>query len=142
MNRFLISIAFLFFFSVSCHAETTVEFLGFPVIKIQEGGIDRIPSNVLPEKRGEFQCIINKVGEKYYWASRENKEMIKIDSGKAFITYIALDGAGYVKVLKPEYYDQVLDSPVDAAFEYIEHMSIGLTTITYFGNNPNFPKKK
>lgn len=54
------------------------------------------------EKAANVRCVISKIEDRYYWASRENVEMVKIESG-AFITFLAVNGSGYVKVIKPEW---------------------------------------
>jgi len=43
-------------------------------------------------------CVIVKKGDKYYWKSRENKQLLKMDSG-AF-TYFIAPTSGYVKFIK------------------------------------------
>lgn len=45
--------------------------------------------------------VISKIGDNYYWASRKNVPMVKVGDG-AFTIYVAITGAGYVKVIKPE----------------------------------------
>ena len=45
--------------------------------------------------------VISQIGDNYYWASRENTPLVAIDAG-AFVTYFAVNGRGYVRVIKPE----------------------------------------
>ena len=79
--------------------------------------------------------VISKIGDNYYWASRKNVPMVKVGDG-AFTIYVAITGAGYVKVIKPEkfYKDAAsLLSGTAEKYDYIENMSIDLRTVTYWG---------
>jgi hypothetical protein len=79
---------------------------------------DVIEKEVMTDSQAsEFQVMIVRDGEDFYWASREYKPMLQIHSG---IYTIYLSSAGYVKVEEP-------------TGDYIEHMTIGLNTITYKG---------
>ena len=76
---------------------------------------------------------VSKIGDNYYWASRKNVPMVKVGDG-AFTIYVAITGAGYVKVIKPEkfYKDAAsLLSGTAERYDYIENMSIDLRTVTY-----------
>ena len=80
----------------------------------------------------DFLVAVKKDG-KYYWQSRENKEMRKMESG-AFIHFIA-PSSGYVKFIKPAFKSAAsLMSPTEAKFGYIEHLSIGLRSVNYWGD--------
>src|SRR5262245_35121856 len=81
-------------------AQATTVFAGLPGVKISEGGVERVPENVSRDRAVNLACVISRIGDKYYWASRENKEMVRIESG-AFITFLAVDGAGYVRIVAP-----------------------------------------
>jgi len=60
-------------------AETV--FIGFPKRKVSEAGLDRVVED-LPRKKGvNLRCVISRIRDKYYWASRENVRMIRIESG-------------------------------------------------------------
>ncbi|MEK6263144.1 MAG: hypothetical protein AABP62_31590 [Planctomycetota bacterium] len=43
-----------------------------------------------------LECVISEIDGKFYWASRENVLMRRVESG-AFITYVAANAAGYVR---------------------------------------------
>ena len=87
-------------------AKEMIIFTGVPELKISEGGINRVPENITKDKAPKFKCTITKIDDKYYWTSRENVELIPIASG-AFITYWAVNGQGYVRVVKPEMKEEV-----------------------------------
>jgi len=80
-------------------------------------------------------CVISEIGGKYYWASRENKPLVLIRGG-AFNTYIAADGSGYIRVTIPEM-KKTVDAMggAEADFDYVEHLLIGLSSVTYYGIN-------
>ena len=112
----------------------TVVFIGQPTHKVSEGGLERTPEVLNKSKSTASICVIVKVKDKYFWKTRENVEMIKIESG-AFVHFIA-PASGYVKYTKPEMRKFVeFMSPTEKKFGYIEHMSIGLRSVNYWGND-------
>ena len=107
-------------------------FKGRPSVKISEGGIDRTPEQVARDRAINLECVISQIGSSYYWASRENLQLSRIDSG-GFVTYVATNGAGYVRVVKPEAKAAAaLMSGTEERFDYVEHALIGLRSITYY----------
>lgn len=109
-------------------------FSGRPSIKISEGGVERLPEQLPREKAVNLGCVISQIGDSYYWASRENVELARIDSGGAFVTYLALNGSGYVRFIKPEFKKAAaLVSPAAGQFDYVEHLLLGLESVTYYG---------
>ena len=120
-------------------AKELVIFTGIPEIKISEGGVNRVPENLTKDKAIKFQCTITKIDDKYYWTSRENVELIPIASG-AFITYWAVNGSGYVRVIKPEMKEEVkkigaMAGDPEEKFDYVEHLLLGLKSVTYYGKS-------
>ena len=114
-------------------AQATTVFKGRPEIKVVERALNRDAGPVPQEQAPNLECIISRIGDRYYWATRENKEMVAIESG-AFITFIAIEGAGYIKVIKPEMKGVAsLMGDAEARFDYVEHLTIGLSSVTYFG---------
>lgn len=117
----------------SAQAPTTV-FKGRPAVKVSEGGIERLPEAVARDRAINLECVISQIGDAFYWSSRENVPMARIDGG-AFVTYVALTGAGYVRVVKPDAKSAAaLMSDTEARFDYVEHAVIGLRSVTYYGN--------
>lgn len=80
----------------------------------------------------DAMLLIVKRGDRYYWASREDRELVRIQSG-VFNLYIDPRGGGYVKVL-----DQRFMAPdylyEGAPIQYYEHLTMGLGTFTYWGD--------
>ncbi len=113
--------------------EPQTVFRGRPLVKISEGGLSRTPETVSREKAVNLECVISQIGDHYYWASRENAEVVPVESG-AFLTYVALNGSGYVRVIVPDLAGAAaLMSPAEAKFDYVEHLLIGLGSVTYYG---------
>ena len=133
--RMLISALFVICLGASSsgiQAPVTI-FKGRPSVKISEGGIDRTPEQVARDRAINLECVISQIGSSYYWASRENLQLSRIDSG-GFVTYVATNGAGYVRVVKPEAKAAAaLMSGTEERFDYVEHALIGLRSITYYG---------
>ncbi len=110
-----------------------IVFTGIPALKISEGGVDRVVENIKEDKALEFKCVITKKGDKYFWTSRDNVELIRIQSG-AFLTFVATSGAGYVRIISPELKDAAaLMGETEEKYDYVEHMLIGLRSVTYYG---------
>lgn len=134
-----ISILFLLFFATPLFAKETIIFTGIPEIKISEGGTNRVPE-ILPKERAlQYKCTITKIDDKYYWTTRENLQLIPIESG-SFITFWAVNGSGYVRIVKPEMRESVrqigaMAGDPEAKFDYAEHLLLGLKSVTYYGQS-------
>jgi hypothetical protein len=120
-------------------AKEEIVFTGMPEIKISEGGVNRVPENLTKDKAIKFKYTITKIDDKYYWTSRENVELIPIASG-AFIAYWAVNGSGYVRVIKPEMKEEVkkigaMAGDPEEKFDYVEHLLLGLKSVTYYGKS-------
>ena len=122
-------------FSGSLIAESVTVFKGYPAIKIIERGSSRDAAEVLAAKAPDLACVISKIDGKYYWASRENLEVFPMVSG-AFTTYLAINGSGYVRISSPES-RAGLKTAGAAEHDYVEHLLLGLSSITYYGRQIN-----
>lgn len=138
MKKAILTLIFLTI-AAPLFAKEMIIFTGVPEIKISEGGINRVPENITKDKAVKFKCTITKIDDKYYWTSRENVELIPIASG-AFITYWAVNGSGYVRVVKPEMKEEVkkigaMAGDPEEKFDYVEHLLLGLKSVTYYGKS-------
>ncbi len=99
-------------------------FTGTPIARTVLDGDQAQRTMLDSSSQSEFQVIIQKLDDRYFWKTREMKELEKHQSG-IFVTYQAIDGSGYVRI----------DSSADASSPtgYIEHLKLGLATITYQG---------
>jgi hypothetical protein len=136
--RSVILATFIFLIAaVEVFAEEVIVFTGVPEIKISEGGVNRVPESLTKDKAIKFKCTITKMDDKYYWTSRENVELVPIVSG-AFITFWAVNGSGYIRLVKPEMKGEVrrlgtIAGDPEAKFDYVEHLLLGLKSVTYYG---------
>ncbi|MEY3100185.1 MAG: hypothetical protein RIS63_1084 [Bacteroidota bacterium] len=128
----LISAFVWFFITVAAQAQSTT-FTGLPILKITEGGVERSAEKLDRATASTLFCVINEKDGKFYWETRGNKPLLKIDSNE-FVIYVAVDGSGYVRVLKPEFKQAAASiSATEKNYDYVEHMLLGLRTITYYG---------
>ena len=112
---------------------------GVPAFRIGTTASTRSQRESLSETEASesAMCIVESQG-RYFWFTREMTEMARSDSG-GFVTYHALNGSGYVRLLNRqgrEQADAVRDNPLlreQFAARYVEHMMIGFNTITYIG---------
>ena len=129
----LIFILALASFSASATADSVTLFKGRPLINISEGGIERIVTDVPKDQAPNFACIISQISGKYYWASRENVELVAVQGG-AFTTFTATNGSGYVRVLDPQMKQAAtLMGGPESNYYYVEHLLVGLRSVTYYG---------
>ena len=135
MTRILLSAIFILAISQQLLAQATTVFAGRPSVKISEGGVSRLAEDLPRERAINLECVISKIDENYYWASRENTAMVRVENG-AFITYVAENGSGYVRVVGPGMKSAAsLMGETEAKFDYVEHLLIGLKNVTYYGNS-------
>ena len=69
---------------------------GVALVRISETGSNRIVET-LEEQVEEVTSVVQKIGDRYLWATRGNTELRRYDHG-TFITYVAEDGSGYIRV--------------------------------------------
>jgi hypothetical protein len=108
--------------ALDASAQARTVFAGIPSVKVTESGTQRAVENIPREKAANLSIVISEIGGKYYWATRDNRELARSVSG-AFTTYTAVDGVGYVRVAAP-----------GGRFDYVEHLLIGLSSVTYYGS--------
>jgi hypothetical protein len=121
MNKHIIALAVLLLLPVVCVAQEIVVLEGTPIIQNKSSVNESGNFPLTESQQNESRLIITKKGQKYYWTSRQYRELTKYESG-AYTIFLENKGAGYVKTMKNE----------DKVF-YMEHMGIGLETITYWG---------
>ena len=128
----LITAFFWFVLTIAAQAQATT-FTGSPSVKITESGVERSAEKLDRATASSLSCVIKEKDGKFYWETRGNKPLLKIDSN-AFVIYLAVDGSGYVRVLKPEFKQAAASiSATEKNYDYVEHMLLGLRTVTYYG---------
>lgn len=115
------------------HAQESVVFQGLPGIKISEGGLERVPIGLPQALAATAECVVIEENGKFYWASRQRVEMGAVRNG-AFVTYVALNGTGYVRVFDRSQAVGTTVTPAEERFDYVEHILLGLRSVTYYGN--------
>lgn len=106
---------------------------GQPSVKISEGGSSRTIEKIEHSNAVNLSCVISKIGNDYFWASRENTPLVPVEN-RAFITFLAANGSGYIRVIKNDLKQAAsLMSKTEKEFDYVEHLIIGLRSVTYYG---------
>lgn len=117
--------------------DSRLVFEGRPIRKLQASVAEVLgPQSLTAEDAFRYQVRIVERDGKYYWASREMKQLARVESG-AYLTFIALDGSGYVRIGSPELLalrDQLPASQRREEIGYTEHLLTQFASITYFGN--------
>lgn len=110
-----------------------VAFTGTPQVKVLEAGVARAVEPVPSAKAGEFSCVITELDGRYHWSSRGGKELVRATSG-AFITYVAIDGSGFVRTIAPGAKASVsIMGETETKYDYVEQLLMGLRVLTYYG---------
>lgn len=135
----LILMLFILAISTPLFAKEEIIFTGIPETKISEGGISRVSEILTKEKAIDSKCTVTKIDEKYYWTTRQNIELIPIDSG-VYTTFLAINGAGYIRIVKPEMKGMIKEmgsilKDTEEKFDYVEHLLLGLKAVTYYGKS-------
>ncbi len=115
------------------HSQSNVLLRGIPSLLIYNDGIEISEKKLLGEDAEAKVCKISKIGDRYFWTSRDNLELFRSEEG-IFVTFFATNGAGYVRVIKAnERIGNSALSKMDENFDYVEHVILGLRGYTYYG---------
>lgn len=113
--------------------ESETIFRGRPAVKVTIAATEQRAEPVKGSDAPNLTCVISRIGEKYYWASRENRPLTGSVAG-AFIVFVADGGAGYIKIINPEMKKAAaLMGETEEKFDYVEHISFGLGAVAYYG---------
>lgn len=124
--RTIACIAGLLFLSISLHADELV-FEGVAQV-LMNADASKSERHELSDVGGQkYACRIVSKGRKYYWASRENRELIRADAGD-YTYYISPEGTGYVKVFTGK-----LTPGARPGYDYMEQLSSEFKTFTFWG---------
>lgn len=115
-------------------AKVKTVFIGLPETGTAFNGTEDAKFlKLTPERAQKLDCVIIKKGDKYFWTSRDNHEVEK-NVGGAFITFKRLDRPDYVRIVDPNMKkDAALLDKTSQKFDYVEHITINLTGLTYYG---------
>jgi len=100
-------------------------FLGLPTVKY-EVSVDESQRTKLSSADSTKNAVrIVKIGDEYIWKTRENRKLIYSYAGYGdFHYFIDSQGGGYVKVART----------LGGKVTFLEHVGLGMITITYFGS--------
>jgi len=107
-----------------------------PTVKVEsgEGATSRL---LLSEPdRTKHRVTITRRDGRYFWTSREDRELLHHGSG-AFHYFIEPGGGGYIKVFDTRTLPESMRDP-GPRFRYMEHLTLWLGTITYWGASDEF----
>ena len=113
-----------------------VVFEGRPVAKVEATFEEVQRTELRADEAFKYAVRIVQRQAKYYWASRQMKRLIRHEAG-AYITYVAVDGTGYVRILIPMMLamrDQLSPEQRSQEIGYTEHLLTQFASMTYFGN--------
>ena len=111
----------LIMMNITTYSETIV-FEGIPLVKNSSSIENSLNEQVSGEEQINYKLIITKKGKDYMWFSREKKKLVHSKNG-VFDYFVNPEGSGYIKIAKTS----------NGKYLYLEHMSIGLQTVTYWG---------
>jgi hypothetical protein len=107
-----------------------------PTTRVVSGPDTTERSSLAEDERGKYRVVIVERGGRYYWASRERRELRLVPSG-VFLLFVEPNGGGYVKVLDQRKVDSTLRF-AGPPLQFFEHVAMGLSTITYWGSAGSF----
>lgn len=114
----------------------TVVLNGLPTVRVTSSSDSTVRETLPESKQHEFRILITKNGEDYIWVTRDNRQLIHTKSGVHDL-FIDPRGGGYIKVLDQEFLPESMQDS-RAQILYMEHLSLMLTTITYWGVAESF----
>lgn len=120
-QRFVFVLLFLSILSVRPAAAKTLILSGAPDIQTKSTVEESVRIEMDSVKKKNHRVIIIKDGDEFYWESREKRKLIRSIQGP-FTLFIDPTGGGYIKVTSSE-----------GKMIYMEHLSQGLNTFTYWG---------
>ena len=136
----LAAIVFILFMTASAQLpaqqDSQVVFEGRPLRKVESAFERTTESSLTSDDAFKYSVRILERGGKYYWASREMRELLRHEAG-AYITFISPDGAGYIRVgngLLLNLRDQLPAEQRAKEIGYVEHLLTQFASITYYGN--------
>lgn len=100
-------------------------FRGRPSVRLFSNADNETREKLDGETAEKNECVIVAKGKKYYWASRDNGLMNRIDAPQ-YTYFVHAGGAGYVKIYTGARKE-------DAPVEYVESLTQGFEVITYWG---------
>ena len=122
-----IPVLFLFIILVGINLEALAEeeidvIKSKPATKFQLSSEEYLKTQLNSSESAKNLVWIVKRNGHYFWKSREDRKLDHV-AGGLYHYFIDPKGGGYVKV----------EHGLDGKIEFLEHVGIGMTTLTYFG---------
>ena len=127
--RYLVPFALVFVLASPGLAQTVLS--ARPTVKVVSEAASTERFQLSDAEQEAVRVVITIRDGRYYWISREGRELIHHRSG-AFHYFIDPTGSGYVKVLDTAFLPEFLRDP-GPRFQYFEVLSLWLGTTTYWG---------
>lgn len=131
----------ILFTPAAVRAQEAVVFEGRPIKKVTAGFEGVREDQLSADQTFEYQLRIVERNGKFFWASRQMKPLIRTESG-AYITYVATDGSGYIRVGAPMLLDLRDRLPPERRAReigYVEHLVLQFASVNYYGNRAGAP---
>ena len=123
----IFALLFLLLFSVRpAAAARSLVLSGVPYVQVKSSEEESIRIEMDSVMKNDHRVVIVKEGDEYYWQTRDRKKLTRSTQG-SFTLFIDPTGGGYIKVTQ-----------VDGKVIYMEHLSQGLGTFTYWGVAEHF----
>ncbi|MDA1064067.1 MAG: hypothetical protein O2907_07025, partial [Proteobacteria bacterium] len=106
------------------NAQDSIVFAGLPFTKVESNAEATTQYEMSDAQSQEYRVLIVKRGGKYYWASRDNRELMHFQSGVAH--WFVSEASGYVKIVDTSL---IPGNESSGGFVYIEHLTLLLDTI-------------
>lgn len=128
---FALVVVSLFSLLTQAPGDSVVVLEGRPVAKVEGAEDAARHTAVTGAEREKLKLVIVRKGDRYFWASRENRELERRAAG-AFHYYIDRTDGGYIRVFDRSTLPESL-RPEGGQFEYVEHVPVWRSTLTYWG---------
>ena len=119
--------------------QSKIILMALPTVRVVTNGMDDkgkpklcIEEELSPKDMVNNAIEIIKIGNRYFWKTRQNTEMVKTISG-IYIQFTAKKGVGYVKFVHPSFEVQMGIKKDD--LKITEHVHHGITGINYYGKS-------
>ena len=103
---------------------------GVPSVKVVSSAGVTERQELTDAEKNQFRVLVTKIDDMYVWETRGKKLLFKTQSG-VHRHFISPEGSGYVKVV-------AAGTPQDEPLSYMEHLNMGLMTVTYWGTLEDF----
>jgi hypothetical protein len=132
-RAFFIVCAGLLCLSFAHPAAAQLVFDASPTVRVDSNEAKTVRGVLSKQDEARSRVTITYRGGRYSWTSREDKELVYSRSG-AFHFFVATDGGGYVKICDQQELPEQMRSP-GPRFCFMEHVTLHLSTITYWGSS-------